>query len=132
LSRYGRSRPSRPDEVKRGQVWVVTFEPGNIGAELGKERPAVVISNDTVNASPVRRSTVLPISTRSFDNPLHVQVTPPEGGVEETSFVVCDYQRTVSHDRLYRYLGRLSPATLIKINYRLGTVLGLQDTPCGR
>lgn len=129
MSRYGRSRPSRPDEIKRGQVWIVTFEPGSIGTEIGKERPAVVISNDTVNASPVRRSTVLPMSTRFFDNPLHVQVTPPEGGVEETIFVVCDYQRTVSHDRLSRYLGRLSPETLIKIDYRLGTVLGLLDTP---
>jgi len=129
VSRHGQSRPSRPSEVKRGQVWVVTFEPANVGSEIGKERPAVVISNDTVNAAPIRRSTVIPISTKDFQNPLHIQVIPPEGGLNETGYVVCDYQRTVSHERLLKYLGMLDPETTMKIGRMLKKTFSITEGP---
>jgi mRNA interferase MazF len=101
------------------------------GSEIGKERPALVISDDTVNASPLKRSTVIPMSTRSFENPMHVRVDPPQGGLEEPSWVVCDYQRTVSHARLIRYLGRVTPETLAQVAWKLAVVLGLPAQPPG-
>jgi mRNA interferase MazF len=34
--------------MKRGDIWWVNFEPA-VGGEVHKERPAVIVSNDTAN-----------------------------------------------------------------------------------
>ena len=44
---------------KRGEVWDVDFDPPR-GAEIGKTRPAVVISEDAIGRLPLR--IVVPIT----------------------------------------------------------------------
>jgi len=35
-------------ECKRGQIWLVNFDPA-MGGEISKTRPAIVVSNDAAN-----------------------------------------------------------------------------------
>jgi mRNA interferase MazF len=53
--------PSDPSP-RRGEVWLVTFDPF-VGGEIQKTRPAVVISNDSANAL-LNRVQVIPISSQ--------------------------------------------------------------------
>jgi mRNA interferase MazF len=41
------------DLPKRGEIWLVNFDP-TIGAEIKKVRPAVVISSDAVGKLPIK------------------------------------------------------------------------------
>lgn len=42
-----------PDLPKRGEIWLVNFDP-TVGAEIKKVRPAVVISSDSVGKLPIK------------------------------------------------------------------------------
>lgn len=45
--------------------------------------------------------------------PFHIRVDPPEGGVQATSYILCDALRSISRDRLSgRSWGKVSPNTL--------------------
>ena len=45
---------------KRGEIWIIDFEPVT-GSEIGKKRPAVVINSAAVGALPLR--IVVPITS---------------------------------------------------------------------
>jgi mRNA interferase MazF len=47
-----------PDLPKRGEIWLVNFDP-TIGAEIKKVRPAVVISSDAVGKLPIKLITTI-------------------------------------------------------------------------
>jgi mRNA interferase MazF len=42
-----------PELPKRGEIWLVNFNP-TVGAEIKKVRPAVVISSDSVGKLPIK------------------------------------------------------------------------------
>ncbi|MDD1438227.1 type II toxin-antitoxin system PemK/MazF family toxin [Dolichospermum sp. ST_sed10] len=42
-----------PDTPKRGEIWLVNFDP-TVGAEIRKIRPAVVISSDAAGRLPIK------------------------------------------------------------------------------
>ena len=42
-----------PELPKRGEIWLVNFDP-TVGAEIKKVRPAVVISSDSVRTQSCR------------------------------------------------------------------------------
>jgi mRNA interferase MazF len=109
---------------RRGEVWRVDFEPVR-GHEQGRTRPALVISNDVLNQSPSGMVTVVPITTKARKLRSYLRVDPPDGGLAQTSYVICDQVRTVSRDRLGRRFGMLSRAALAEVETRLKFLLGL-------
>jgi mRNA interferase MazF len=87
---------------RRGDVWVVSFDPA-IGGEIQKTRPAVVLSNDTVNAL-LNRVQVVPVSSQVG------RLYPAEAYVTlngERRKVMADQIATASKHRLQRRLGVL-------------------------
>jgi mRNA interferase MazF len=94
--------------------------------ELDKERPALIVSSDSLNAFSLDVC-VLPISTserKAFS--LRPKVAAGEGGLNRDSWVKCDQATTVEKQLVvYPPLGRLSAASMTKIQAALKTALDL-------
>jgi len=108
----------------RGEIWWVNLDPV-LGHEQGGTRPALVISVDIFNRGPAGLVAVIPLTTKRKGIPFHVEVQPPEGGLERPSFIKCEDIRTVSKHRLSKRLGRVSQGTLAEVEDRLRILLGL-------
>jgi mRNA interferase MazF len=93
------------------------------GSEQAKARPFVIVSVDQVNRSPLGLSLAVPLTRTDFSNALHIEITPPEGGLRERSFAMPEQLRTLSHDRVTRRLGTLRAATLTELLRRCRLLL---------
>ena len=82
----------------RGDIWTVDLDPTR-GHEQAGRRPALVISVDLFNQGPADLVVVLPITSKAKGVPLHVGITPPEGGVRMPSYIKCEDIRSVSKQR---------------------------------
>jgi len=95
-------------------------------ADLDKERPALIISSDSLNAHSLDVC-VLPISRvehRAFS--LRPKLKAGEGGLNHDSWVKCDQPTTLEkQDILHPPLGTLSSATMRRIEAALKTALDL-------
>jgi mRNA interferase MazF len=112
------SRPSR------GDIWSVNFDP-ILGREQAGTRPAVVLSVDKFNHGPAELVIVLPITSKDKRQPIHVPVSPPEGGLSLPSFIKCDDIRSVSKQRFKRFYGTLSARSLAEVEQRMRILLHL-------
>lgn len=109
---------------RRGEVWLIDLNPARGHEQTGK-RPALVISVDPFNFGSAGLVVVLPITTKDKKIPLHVKISPPEGGVKETSFIKCEDIRSVSTERLLARLGEVSKDTIAIVEDRARILLGL-------
>ena len=108
----------------RGEVWLVDLDPAR-GHEQAGMRPGLVVSVDLFNRGPAELVVVVPLTTRAKGIPWHVPVEPPEGGLEQKSFIKCEDVRSVAKERLTRRLGMVSAETLAAVEDRLRILLGL-------
>ncbi|MGH2562574.1 MAG: type II toxin-antitoxin system PemK/MazF family toxin [Thermomicrobiales bacterium] len=103
-----------PIAPRRGEVWLSDLEPV-IGHEQGGIRPALVLSDDGLNAGPSRLVALIPITTRDRGLPMQVRVAPPEGGLQHPSVIMCEQTKVLSQLRLRRRLGTIDPATMLQV-----------------
>ena len=107
-------------------VLEVNLDPA-IGSEPNMTRPCVVIQNDIGNRySPI--SVVAAIT--GAENvakryPVDVLIAKGEGGLNKDSVVQCNLIGCVDERRFVRTLGRLSPATMEKVDEALRISLSL-------
>ena len=117
--------PAKVTIPRRGEVYVVGFDP-TVGAEVRKTRPALVIQNDIANRhSPI---TIVAALTSQFEEPLYpteVLVRAREGGLQADSVILLNQLRSIDRRRLIRYLGRLRPETMVKVDRAVALSLGL-------
>lgn len=114
-------------EPHRGEVWLVSLGAARKG-EPGKNRPAIVISVDSIlSGVEDELVVVVPVSSSRHPSPLRPRISPAEG-VEGESLAICRGVRAVAGTRLLRRLGELKPETLQEVDRGLATVLGL-DRP---
>ena len=112
---------------QRGEVWCVDLDPAR-GHEQGRKRPAVIVSDDQFNNGPAGLLVVVPLTTKERERiPLRFRIEPPEGGLTQTSFALCEMVRSISKERLVGSspLGKISERSLSAIAYRLRTLLDL-------
>lgn len=109
----------------RGDVWRVDFEPVR-GHEQGRSRPALIISNDVLNHGPAGLVTVMPITSKAKPIRSFLRVQPPEGGLPQVSYIICDQVRTISKDRLGKRFGSVSASTMAEVDERLKFLLDLR------
>ena len=105
-------KPGLANYPKKGEIWQVSLEPVE-GHEIGKTRPALVISNDKNNEySPT--VTLIPI-TASIEKiyPFEVFISGEDSGLPLNSKIKCNQIRTVDKLRLLKLIGEI-PAEIIK------------------
>lgn len=93
------------------------------GSEQAKPRPFAVVSVDQLNTSPLGVSLAVPLTRTDFSNALHMEITPPEGGLRERSFAMPEQVRTLSHERIKQRLGALRGAALAELLRRCRLLL---------
>lgn len=99
------------DFPKRGEIWFVSLEPV-VGHEIGKTRPALIISNDKNNLYS-ETITILPItSTTEKIYPFEVFLSSKETHLPRDSKVKCNQIRTVDKKRLINLVCTLLPEKL--------------------
>jgi mRNA interferase MazF len=116
-----------PPAPRRGEVWLVRFDPVALvqGREQAGTRPALIFSIDGFNASNAGLVTVLPITSTNLPLPSRVRVQPPEGGLQQVSYVMGEQTRTISKLRLLRALGMVRAQTMTLVEDVVRTLLGL-------
>lgn len=108
----------------RGEVWLADLGPP-FGHEQAGWRPVLIVSIDPFNTGLSNLTVALPITSRRRSLPLHVPITPPEGGLTTPSSILCDAVRSIDRRRLIDRWGAVSAATLTAVEDRLRRLLGL-------
>ncbi len=105
---------------RRGEVWRVVLDPA-VGTEIGKTRPAVVVSNDSCNRYG-SRVVVLPVTS-------HVEsLYPGEALVEiagKPTRALGDQIRSLDRSRMRRRLDSLSEDDMRAVDAALRVTLDL-------
>lgn len=91
---------------------------------MAKPRPFTIVSVDQMNAAPIGLSIAVPMTRTDRGNPLHMRVEPPEGGLDDVSFALPEYLRSISHERISRTAGRLAPHSLRELLQRCRLLIG--------
>ena len=112
------------DLSKRGEIWLVNFDP-TVGAEIKKVRPAVVISSDSVAKLPIKL--IAPITdwkTYFSSNFWHVKIEPNSiNRLNKDSAIDTLQLRGVDLQRFIRKLGSVSEITMLEIVASIATVI---------
>ena len=115
---------SRPAAPKRGELWLVRFDP-TLGAEIRKTRPALVISSDVIGRLPAKL--VAPVTDwKDYfrTSAWHVRVDPDgKNGLIKPSAVDTLQLRGVDHRRFIRKLGEASEATIRDVLVAIALVI---------
>jgi len=90
---------------KRGEVWLVNWNPARGNEQAGK-RPVLVIQNDIGNEK-AATTIVAAISSSVRLYPMNIEINPPEGGISLPSLIKTSQIITVAKERLEKRLGRL-------------------------
>lgn len=99
---------------RRGEVWLVNFNPGR-GSEQKGVRPALVVQNETGNVY-ASTTIVAAITTTIKEFPVTVVVPASEGGLRHRSMVNLAQLLTLDKGRLQKRLGKVSESTMQKVN----------------
>jgi mRNA interferase MazF len=111
--------------IRRGEVWLAALNPTR-GREQTGQRPVLIVSADPFNQSPSGLVIAVPLTTRRRGIPTHIEVRPPDGGLREVSFAMCEQLRTMAADRLTSNpFGAVSPGVLHAVEDRLRLLLVL-------
>ncbi|GIG64229.1 type II toxin-antitoxin system PemK/MazF family toxin [Phytomonospora endophytica] len=107
-----------------GEIYMVDFgDP--VGHEQGYQRPAVIISPERLNRTPSRIAIAMAVTSRDRGVPYHLPLDVERCGLERPSWVRTEDIRTVAHERLKRYIGRVSGEELDDLRDMLITLLEL-------
>ncbi len=113
------------DGISRGSVWLVSLEP-IVGREIGKTRPALVISNN-INNEYAETITLIPItSSPSKLYPFEVFLSKGSANLTKDSRVKCNQIRTVDKKRLIKKLGTVSAEKVMNVEKALLIHLGIE------
>jgi mRNA interferase MazF len=117
-------KPESGNYPKRGEIWQVSLELV-IGIEIGKTRPALVISNDKNNEYSLT-ITLIPI-TSSIEKmyPFEVYISAEDSGLTSDSKIKCNQIRTVDKLRLLKLTGRISAEIIKKVEEALLIHIGI-------
>ncbi|HEV3496003.1 MAG TPA: type II toxin-antitoxin system PemK/MazF family toxin [Actinomycetes bacterium] len=111
--------------IRRGEVWLADLG-STRGREQSGERPVLIVSPDPINQGPAGLVIAVPFTTRRRAIPTHVEVRPPDGGLRELSFAMCEQVRSLAVERLGPHpFGSVPTAVLDSVALHLRLLLFL-------
>lgn len=110
----------------RGEIWLVTLDP-TVGAEIGKTRPAVIISDDGIGILPLKVTVPITVwQDRYINRDWMVRIEPSaENNLTKTSAVDTFQVRSLSQQRFVNQIGTLPETTMEEISAALAIVLNI-------
>ena len=111
---------------RRGDVYDIEMDPV-VGSEIGKRRPAVVVSND-LNNEHAATVTVAPMTSRPSERAYSFEALIPKGvaGLTSDSRVKVNQVKTVDKSRLVRFRGSLPAVHMAQVERALKIHLDLK------
>lgn len=112
--------------IRRGQIYMVNFDPVH-GREQAGRRPALIVSSDAINAQPLVLTVVPGTDARNVrkDFSTNVRSTAEECGLPMDTVFLCFQVRGVEHGRLEELVGFLPQAPMERVDEALRRVLAL-------
>jgi mRNA interferase MazF len=115
--------------MRRGEIRLVDLDPGR-GAEASKRGPAVIVSNDSANATATRLGrgvvTVVPVTSNvARVYPFQVLLVAQATGLERNSKAQAEQVRSVAVERVGTQIGRVPLPLMIRIDEALRLHLAL-------
>jgi len=110
--------------IKRGEVWLVNFEP-TIGREIKKTRPAIVINSDKIGILPIKLVAPITAWKDYLDgNVWLIKIRPHKSnGLTKASAADVLQLRGVDTRRFIKKIGRVSPSVMKSITNAIGVVI---------
>lgn len=108
---------------RRGEIWLVNWNPAR-GSEQAGKRPALVVQNNIGNEH-ASTTIVTAISTTVKLYPMNVLLDPPESGLTKPSIIKTSQILTVSKDRLEKRLGVVEENKMKEVDRALKLSLSL-------
>lgn len=103
--------------IKQGEIWLVKFYP-QVGSEISKLRPAIVISHDTIGRLPLK--SIVPITDWKFNYthyPWMINIKADQlNGLSKTSAIDCFQVKNFSNERLVEKIGVVDVSLLKQIH----------------
>jgi mRNA interferase MazF len=113
-----------PDEIKRGEIYWVDWNPGRGSEQTGK-RPALIIQNDIGNKHST--TTIIAACSSAVERPYPfvVQLTAKESGLPKDCSVNLSRILTIDNSRLLDKAGELSEDKMSEVDQAIKNSLGL-------
>lgn len=112
------------DFPMRSEIWLVSLEPV-LGHEIGKTRPALIISNDKNNQF-ADTITILPVTSKTEKiYPFEAFLSKGETNLPKDSKVKCNQIRTIDKKKLVKFIGRITGDTLKVVEQAILIHLGI-------
>jgi len=110
--------------VKRGEIWLINFDP-SIGAEIKKIRPAVVVSSDAIGVLPLKLITpITDWKPHYVTNRWHVKLDPSlTNGLSKISAVDAFQIKSQSLQRFIKRIGSVTDDEMELIVLGIATVI---------
>ena len=100
----------------QGEIWLFDPDP-TIGNEIGKKiRPCLIVSSNSWNKIRSGLVIIIPLTSVNKNILTHVRIDPPEGGLNTTSFALCEQIRSISKERMKKRIG------LVKSHYIMNEI----------
>lgn len=111
-------------DVRRGDVVIVNLDP-TIGVEIRKTRPAIVVSNDSINRFS-QLVVVVPLTKNTAHiSPSHVVIPKGTARLTFASKAMTEQIKAVDKQRIVQRLGTLPPAVLAQVERAVKNTLAV-------
>jgi mRNA interferase MazF len=112
--------------MKRSEIWLLNLDP-TIGAEIGKTRPAVIVSDDAIGVLPLK--IVAPITDWKdryvrYKWMVRIEVDI-QNNLSKPAAVDAFQLRSVAHERFIRRIGELNEAQVQELTDALALTLSI-------
>lgn len=111
--------------VKYGELWITDFEP-QVGEEITKRRPALIVSNTQFNQSQ-KLVFVVPLTTwqhRFYKGIWFLKIDKSvTNGLEVDSAINCSQLKSFSKDRLIKKIGEVDEGILKEVKLIIDEIL---------